>query len=147
MWVIFEGLDKSGKGTLEKEFLKATNFKHIVIDRGPAGYLTFDEIFKRGTKEDSYNFVGQAHMIMDTNQFMIVYCVVDEKIAQERLKAHNETCPYNYTKAQKIYDENIIICYDKESVLKLDTTNRSVEECIALIIEKLQEALKRSEYN
>ncbi len=151
MWVIFEGLDKSGKGTLELEFLKATNFKHIVIDRGPAGYMTFDKVFGRDTKESNYNFIHQAYKMMKTNQLMIVYCVVDEKIAQERLKAHNETCPYDYTKAHRIYDYSIIACYgtwnNNANVLRLDTTNRSIEECVALIIEKLQEALKRSEYN
>ena len=47
MWVIFEGLDKAGKTTLEWEFLKATNFKHVVIDRGPVGYMTFDKILGR----------------------------------------------------------------------------------------------------
>ena len=47
MWVIFEGLDKAGKGTLEWGLLKATNFKHIVIDRGPVGYMVFDKLFNR----------------------------------------------------------------------------------------------------
>ena len=49
MFVIFEGLDKTGKTTLEWELLKATNFKHIVIDRGPVGYMTFDRLFGRST--------------------------------------------------------------------------------------------------
>lgn len=151
MWVIFEGLDKSGKGTLEREFLKATNFKHIVIDRGPAGYMTFDKIFGRKTEESDRYFIYQAYEAMKTNQFMVVYCVVNKKVAQERLKAHNEKCPYDYAKAQRIYDFNVLTCYGtfgmQDNVLRLDTTNRSIEECTALIIEKLQEVLKRSEYN
>lgn len=147
MWVIFEGLDKAGKGTLEREFLKATNYKHMVIDRGPAGFLTFDKIFGRNTKESDRDFIYQARRIMDTSQFMIVYCFADKNVVDQRLKDHNETCPYNYIKAQKIYLDNVRICYDDASVLELDTTNRSIDECVALIIQKLQEALKRSEYD
>ena len=43
MWIIFFFFYKVGKTTLEWEFLKATNFKHVVIDRGPVGYMTFDK--------------------------------------------------------------------------------------------------------
>ena len=51
MWVIFEGLDKVGKTTLEWDLHRATNFKHVVIDRGPVGYMVFDKIFDRETED------------------------------------------------------------------------------------------------
>ena len=137
MWVIFEGLDKSGKGTLEWELLKATNFKHIVIDRGPVGYLTFDKIFGRNTKLGDRDFIHYARKIMKSNDYLIVYCVVNKKVAEERIKAHNETCPYDYGKAQKLYNDNICRYYKKDKVLRIDTTENSIEDCVALIIGKL----------
>lgn len=144
MFVVFEGLDKAGKGTLEWEFLKATNFKHMVIDRGPMGYMTFDKIFGRSTKLGDRDFIHYARKITKSDDYMIVYCSVDKNVADERLKAHNETCPYDYEEAQKLYRKNIRRFYNMSRVLELDTTNRSIEECVKLIVEKLKE-VQRSE--
>lgn len=144
MFVIFEGLDKAGKGTLEWEFLKATNFKHIVIDRGPAGYIVFDYIFDRQTDEGDLEFIRSARVAMDTDSFMVVYCRVSSAVALKRIEEHNETCPYNYNKAQDMYDWCIGTIYDKEKVVTIDTS-MPIEECVRKIIEKL-EALKGEHY-
>lgn len=142
MWVIFEGLDKVGKTTLEWEFLKATNFKHIVIDRGPVGYLTFDKLFNRETKLGNQDFIHQARKIMKSQDFMVVYCVANKDTVNERLKAHNETCPYDYEKAQRLYRNNVYRYYNDKKVIEIDTTFLSVERCVELIIEKLEEVMK-----
>lgn len=143
MWVIFEGLDKSGKGTLEWEFLKATNFKHMVIDRGPVGYLTFDVIFNRQTTKGNLDFISLASEIMENSEdFMVVYCFADEKVVNKRLEEHEETCPYDYVESQKYYLSNIRKYYKSEKTLELDTSDRSIYECVQMIIEKLEEVQK-----
>ena len=139
MWVVFEGLDKTGKTTLEWAFLKATNFKHFVIDRGPAGYMTFDKIFSRETSSSNQEFIHQAQKIMDSNDFMVVYCTVEKETAEKRLVLHGETCPYDYDKAQKLYHDNVYKCYQLEKTLELDTTNKSIDECVKLIVQKLED--------
>lgn len=139
MWVIFEGLDKAGKTTLEWEFLKTTNFKHIVIDRGPIGYMTFDKLFDRETKLGNQEFIHQARKIMKSNDFMVVYCFASEEVAAQRLKEHNEECPYNYKEAQKLLKKNIDRYYKKSKVLKLDTSEFTIEECVGLIVGKLKD--------
>lgn len=142
MWVVFEGLDKTGKTTLEWEFLKATNFKHMVVDRGPMGYMTFDKLFGRTTKLGDRDFIHYARKITKSDDYMIVYCVVDTKTAQERLKAHNETCPYDYDEARKLYTNNVRRFYNKDKVLELNTASHSIDECVKLIVEKLEEVQK-----
>lgn len=139
MWVIFEGLDKAGKTTLEWEFLKATNFGHMVIDRGPAGYMTFDRLFDRCTFSKSMGFVYSAKKIMESGDFMVVYCFADKGVVDKRLEEHNETCPYDYVTAQKSYRRAVEKLYDPKRTLMLDTTSRSIEECTRLIVEKLKE--------
>ena len=52
MFVIFEGLDKTGKTTLEWELLKATNFKHIVIDSNYLNFRKSDKIHLISSKVD-----------------------------------------------------------------------------------------------
>lgn len=145
MWVIFEGLDKAGKTTLEWEFLKATNFKHMIIDRGPIGYMTFDKLFNRETKLGNQDFIHQARKVMKSKDFMVVYCYAAEKIAAERLKEHNEECPYNYGEAQKLLRNNVRRYYKPEKVIELNTGKHSIDECVKLIVRKMQEVLKSDE--
>lgn len=142
MWVIFEGLDKAGKGTLEWEFLKATNFKHMVIDRGPMGYMTFDKLFDRETKLGNQDFIHQARKITKNQDFMVVYCYASEDVVAKRLEEHNEECPYDYGKAQKLLRDNIRRYYKPEKTLELDTSYKTVAECVQLIIKKLEEVQK-----
>ena len=151
MWVIFEGLDKTGKTTLEWEFLKATNFKHVIIGRGPAGYLTFDELFGRSTKLGKQEFIHQARKCMKGKaEFMVVYCYTDEKTANSRAVASgekpiSEVEPYkgrDYKKVQKLYATNVTRYYKPERTLMLDTTNKSVGECVQLIKDKMEEVMK-----
>lgn len=144
MFLVFEGLDKAGKGTLEWEFLKATNFKHMVIDRGPMGYMTFDKIFGRSTKLGDRDFIHYARKITKSDDYLIVHCIVNESVAKERLQAHNETCPYDYAEAQKLLRKNIERYYKPERVIEIDTTFLPVERCVELIVEKLKE-VQRSE--
>jgi len=151
MWVIFEGLDKTGKTTLEWEFLKATNFKHVVVDRGPMGYMTLDKLFGRDTKLGNQEFIHQARKAMKPggNTF-VVYCYTDENVVNERLKKHGEKLlqevePYkgrSYAKVQKLYATNVARYYKPERTLMLDTTNKSIDECIHLIKEKIEEGMK-----
>ena len=142
MWVIFEGLDKAGKGTLEWEFLKATNFKHMVIDRGPMGYMTFDKLFNRETKLGNQDFIHQARKITKNQDFMVVYCYASEDVVAKRLEEHNEECPYDYGKAQKLLRDNIRRYYKPEKTLELDTSYKTIAECVQLIIKKLEEVQK-----
>lgn len=142
MWVIFEGLDKAGKGTLEWEFLKTTNFKHMVIDRGPMGYMTFDKLFDRETKLGNQDFIHQARKITKNQDFMVVYCYASEDVVAKRLEEHNEECPYDYGKAQKLLRDNIRRYYKSEKTLELDTSYKTIAECVQLIIKKLEEVQK-----
>ena len=139
MWVIFEGLDKAGKGTLEQGLLKATNYKHIVIDRGPVGYMVFDKLFNRETQLGNQVFIKQARKVSKSQDFVVVYCYASEDVVAKRLKEHNEECPYNYGKAQKLLRDNIKRFYSQDKVIEIDTSNMTPVECVELIVEKLKE--------
>ena len=140
MWVIFEGLDKAGKGTLEWEFLKATNYKHIVIDRGPIGYMTFDKIFNRETQSGNRNFVHQAVKINKKKDFIVIYCYASKNIIENRLARNKEICPYDYSKAQKLLTDNIKQYYNQNKVIEIDTSVMTPKDCVKLIIKKIEEA-------
>lgn len=142
MWVIFEGLDKAGKTTLEWELLKATNFKNVVIDRGPVGYLVFDITFGRNTQESERDFIKMARKAMKHN-FVVVYCKANEEIVKERLESHNERCEYNYRVAQKLLDKCINRYYKEENTIVVDTGEHTIEECVIMIVKKIEEVKEK----
>lgn len=144
MWVIFEGLDKAGKGTLEREFLKAVNYRHIVVDRGPAGYVTFDVLFNRYSDAAKAELSNELAVIKKcSNNFLIVYCKVQPEIAMRRIKEHNETCPYEYENAQDLYDNAVQILYRESGLNVVDVdTSKPIDECVQIIIKKLEEVQK-----
>ena len=144
MWIIFEGLDKSGKTTLEWEVLKATNFKHVVIDRGPIGYMVFDELFDRSTKIGNQNYIHQARKALKSGDYLVVYCKAPYEVVMERLVEHSEDCPYDYKYAQKRYNIEVKHYYRPDYVLELDTS-QSIDICVGLIAEKIKE-VQKNEY-
>ncbi len=139
MWVIFEGLDKAGKGTLEWEFLKATNFKHIVIDRGPVGYAVFDVLFDRKSTHNCIEFNKNINLMRAfPDEFFVIYCKAPVDIAMQRLKEHNETCPYDYENAQGIYDRFIDTLYRQQGIRVVTVnTEKSIETCVNFIIDSI----------
>lgn len=111
----------------------------MVIDRGPVGYKLFDKLFERDTKLGNQDFIYQARKICKNKDFTIVYCTCDVATALERIKAHNEECPYDYAKAQKMYKDDVRRYYRPDKLVVVDTTNTSIEDCVKLIVEKLEE--------
>ena len=134
MYVIFEGLDKSGKTTLEWELLKATNFKHIVIDRGPIGYMVFDKLLNRETPIGDAEFMRMADDINNTNNFIVIYCHCSKNVADNRLaETNHEELKYDYNFAQNILKYNIYKYYN--NIIDVNTDN-TIDDCIKYIMNK-----------
>lgn len=104
--------------------------------------MTFDKLFDRETKLGNQEFIHQARKIMKSKDFMVVYCFASEDVAAKRLDEHNEECPYDYGKAQKLLSDNIRRFYKPEKTLELDTSDKSIQECVRAIVEKFEEARK-----
>lgn len=138
MWVIFEGLDKSGKTTLEWGLLKRTNYKHQVVDRGPAGYMAFDKIFGRSTAEGDLEFMKQAMKMNRDPDVLVVYCHCDEETARARLEAYDEKCEYDYNEADQILYHHVNMMYHSGKLIMVDTGRLSIEESVEQIVDKLR---------
>ena len=144
MFLIFEGLDKSGKGTLERETLKAVNYKHIIIDRGLAGYVTFDYIFNRILSSDFEDIEIYKRtfdsLLKIKDDILIIYCKAPAEISLKRIMKNGELCPYDYTYAQEIYDKYIDKIYRDHQVNVIDiNTTKSIKECLNEIVKKIKE--------
>jgi deoxyadenosine/deoxycytidine kinase len=143
MWILFEGLDKVGKTTLQWELLKATNFKYVVIDRGPIGYMSYDKILNRETDEGNKRFINMSKSIMEEKEnFIVVFCYADKNVVDSRLKAHKEKqlkSEYTYKEMHDIIINNIRKFYKAEKTIEINTGENSIEDCVKLIVNKIKE--------
>ena len=109
--------------------------------------LKFNKDFERALEtlrekygEDFEILNGIHNSQMNFSDFIDAF--VDKNVADARLKAHNEMCPYDYSKAQKLYRDNVHRYYRDDKVIEIDTTHLSIEKCVELIVEKLKEVQK-----
>lgn len=141
MYLIFEGLDKTGKTTIIEEINKRTKYKYITRDRGAAGWIAYDMAYSRSTESRYKRYLTDARAFTSTNDYLVIYCKTSWPMVQKRLKDHGEEADYDYLKAQKIYDDCVYSLYPHNKIIDLDTTNITIDVCV----EKVLKATKLAE--
>lgn len=135
MLIFFEGVDKTGKSTLVQKVLKATNYKHVVFDRGIISQIVYDKCFNRTPDESIKNAI---EYLKKSNAFVLL-CEADTKTIEKRLKEHNEILPDEL----KNIDEIKKMFFDETLKSGLDFIVLNTDCDIKLSVEKVLSALKR----
>lgn len=151
MWVIFEGLDKVGKGTLESLLNQETKYEHIIIDRGPAGFIFYDELYDRTTDSRLKEYKKQAKLMRKSNDFVVIYVIADWDHVNMRLEEHKEEWARcrgvsDYQQQRLRYAGLCDKCYGVENVMVIDTTSKLPELCVREI-RKFIESVKERRSN
>lgn len=134
MLVIFEGMDKTGKTTLVKEFNEITGYKHIVIDRGPVSSYVYDDIYKRGCR-DSYEGFERA---ICSIKHLVVLCIASKSTIHRRLVEAGEFLPKEQIEAGGVpHIQKKFIEESFKSNMNVVTinTDESIEYCLDIIKE------------
>lgn len=131
MIVIFDGMDKVGKTTLIHALDKATNYEHIIIDRGPTSYLVYDEIYNRPYKADHV----KTEMDLRNASHLSVYCYAKDEDIEARLAKAGES----FEEAQGSISEvknKFFISVDKTSLdtIYINTSTMTIDEAVSKII-------------
>lgn len=136
--IVFEGVDKSGKTTIIREFNKATNFSYVVLDRFTISGKTYSNVFNRG------DFLYQDNVeksIVKSLPTLCVLCVSDPLVIRCRLTDAKEVLPPevdNIARTQllfKAYYNNS----NFEHKLFLDTSMLTIDECVKLVKNAVKE--------
>lgn len=135
--IIFEGVDKSGKTSLKDKFNKKTNFSYVVLDRLTTSSKIYNDFFNRDRLE-YYNKFERS--IVTTFNVLVVLCECDTSLIEERLEKANEVLPEqlkNIDEVKKAFEREIEKSFTNYIVI--DTTNRSIDDCVEDIIVRVSE--------
>jgi len=139
--ITVSGIDKAGKTTLIKAFEKETNHRHYVVDRDPSNYFALSEIQNRVKNihqtEDYINFKNKFKHSVD----LAVYVHAPKNELTNRFAETNEpdlVGNYSFDEHMKIikyYFDNV----GYENVIILNTYRLSLDECVSIMINKIEE--------
>lgn len=136
--IIFEGVDKSGKTSLMKEFNKVSNFKHVCIDRAHISHYIYG--IDRSSEVDN---IVRLPVLMDTMNstpgLIIVYVEASEKCIERRCLQSNEP-KFNIKEDLKRFTTLIeatkTLC-PEIPIIKIDTSSADVETCASSLLETI----------
>lgn len=83
-FVIFEGLDRSGKSTLRKEFAKQTKERVLTADRMIISSDVYDKFFKREQPKEVFDFRKLTSCILKGIEVVIVFVDTEPSVCLER---------------------------------------------------------------
>ena len=146
MFISIEGVDRTGKDTILSALDKKTGWQNCNMMRGPAGCLTYDKIYNRETKQRYDEALSVANTIKSTTH-LIVYLYADIQTITKRLNDEIEEGgsgyfapePWSIKDVLELYEKNIDFLYTPEEVIKINTGKYNVDDCVSMIISKIEE--------
>ena len=149
MIIVFEGMDRVGKTTLMNKITQLTDYKFPMMDRGPAGFTTYDILFGRSSEERmaAYSKDAEALNQMDV---LYVYLYANEKEILRRLKEEGKPLKYDDDREMighiretlGLYSTMVETLYNPGKVLRLNTTTRPVEELVMAVLNEVENRKK-----
>lgn len=140
MYIILEGLDKTGKTTIKEELKKKKygSCKNVVIDRGPASNLFFDDILNRSTDKRKKEFLKDIYDLENIDG-IIVYCKSSkEDIVDRHVKAKEKVPYYILDKKEEVEEKYLEYCflYNKNMII-VDTSLLTKKQVLNEILKEV----------
>ena len=127
--IILEGVDGSGKSTLKVALDKATNFKHVFIDRLVGSTLVYDITTGRRSRVKEL-LEYEKHL---TDSFLLVYCYCDEDDNISRLiKKGEEMATKMLRTHRQLFDEYLEMTTLRHIVIN---TSKPIKDCVKKVLE------------
>ena len=128
--VIFEGLDRSGKTSLRKEFAARTRERVLTADRMIVSSDVYDEFFKRPQPKEVVDFRKLTETILKAIDVVIVLVDTEPKVCLERGAEY-------LLEELKIQRSMFFKQLSKQPhrIIVLKTKNKSISECADELIE------------
>lgn len=140
-FITVSGIDKSGKTSIIDAYMTKTKYRDYLVDRDPSNYMALNSIQDRikdiEQVDDYLGFIaGFKHMV---DLAVLLEC---EPSALEKRFALNHEPPLVGTMSFAEHQEEIRSFFKNANYpnsLVIDTTNKTIGECVNLIIKHSQE--------
>lgn len=140
-FITVSGIDKSGKTTIIDEYMRRTKYRDYLVDRDPSNYMALNDIQDRITTieqmDNYYGFMSSFKHVVD----LAVLLVCEPQALSKRFKLNHEPdlvgC-LTFSEHQEVirkYFNNI----EYPNSIVIDTTDKTVDQCVNLIKNKLGE--------
>lgn len=129
-FIILEGVDRTGKGSMQDAIDKATNYKHIITDRGPIGFQAYCEIFNK-PKELFLAYQDMEKELLFVPNVLVIYLTASTEVLIDRcIKTNHEILDFDYHK--EVYEKYINATL--LPTITVDTTEKHVTEIVQDLI-------------
>ncbi|UDY80706.1 P-loop containing nucleoside triphosphate hydrolase [Geobacillus phage GR1] len=129
-FIILEGVDRSGKDSMQDAIDKATKYKHIITDRGPIGFKAYCEIFNK--PEHLYLAYQKMELdLLEVPNVLVIYLTASTETLIDRcIKTNHEILDFDYHKS--VYEK--FLHSSKLPSITVDTTEKHVTEIVQELI-------------
>ena len=127
--ISFEGIDKTGKGTLVNYLKEVGNKKYVLLDRGIVSNIVYAKIFGRDYDYDLDSF----------RNVTFVHLVADDEDLKIRCKLTNEPT-FNLERDKKAFkDQFDKMVKDGFDVMTINTSHFTPYKAAKLIVQHMEE--------
>lgn len=140
-FITVSGIDKSGKTTIIDEYMRRTKYANYLVDRDPSNYMALNDVQDRiestDQMDDYFGFMADFKQGVD----LAVLLICEPQALEKRFKLNHE--PELVGDLSFLEHQALIRYYfhrvDYPESIEIDTTNKTVEQCVNLIINRLGE--------
>ena len=148
--VIIEGVDRTGKDTLQQSLNKATDYKNMVMIRGPIGFLAYNKLYNKAVDANEYLTIERQlkqvnHLVVyltaDTDELLQRFIDTNEEPLREEKANANVSRRQTIEMHKKIHE--IYYEYSTLNKMTIDTTNLTTEEAAEQVVKRINELYGR----
>lgn len=133
--IILDSVDKTGKTTLIRELHKKTNYKYPILDRFTPSSITYGHYRNRDLDYSEYYEIEKKF----ADDVILFYITASNDSIEKRIVSENEK-DITFKDIQGLKNEYMKYLYSTMfSYFIIDTTDRSIEECVDEILYDLKE--------
>jgi thymidylate kinase len=140
-FITVSGIDKSGKTSIIDAYMTKTKYRDYLVDRDPSNYMALNDIQDRikdiDQMDNYYGFmIGYKH-----NVDLAVLLTCKPSALEKRFKLNHEPDLVGNLSFEDHQDKimSYFIRADYPNSLIIDTTDKTVNQCVNLIIKHSQE--------
>lgn len=131
-FVILEGVDRTGKDSMQDAIDKATRYKHIITDRGPLGFQAYCIIFNK--PQELYLAYQKMELdLLELPNVLVIYLTADTETLVDRcVKTDHEILDFDFHK--EVYE--MFVDTTNLETITVDTSKKHVTEIVQDLIKE-----------